>query len=284
MTIHQEVAAARRRLSDAGLPTEEADLGARIIAEHLLGWDAARFLTSADEPAPADFAASYEALVARRASREPLAYVIGRQEFWNLSFEVSPAVLIPRPETELIVEAAIELVSGESEPLHVADICTGSGCLAIALARELPRARVVATDISGTALDVARQNARRHGVEGRIDFVRTDLFEAVTGPFAVIVANPPYVRAGDRPGLQPEVRDWEPAVALYGGTDGLDLVERLVQQAPSRLAKDAYLIFEFGFGQEMAVEELISKTSGLKMVDLRRDLQGIARTAVARKT
>lgn len=284
MTIHQRVAEARQRLRGAGLSPEEAVLGARLLAEHLLGWDAARFLTSANEPAQEGFAAGYEVLVARRASREPLAYIVGRQEFWNLPFEVSPDVLIPRPETELIVEAAVELFGGRHDPLSVADACTGSGCLAVALARELPHARVVATDISNAALGVARRNARRHLVNRRIDFVRTDVLDAVMGPFDLIVANPPYVRAGDRPGLQPEVREHEPSVALFGGPDGMDIVARLVDQAPARLIAGASLIFEFGFGQEMAVEELISGAPGLTMVGLRRDLRGIARTAVARRT
>jgi release factor glutamine methyltransferase len=283
VTIHQRVAGARQRLRDAGLSQEEASLGARLLAEHLLGWDTARFLMSANEAEPEGLGARYQALVDRRVAREPLAYITGRQEFWNLPFEVSPDVLIPRPETELIVEASVELLGGRRGPLLVADACTGCGCLAVALARELPRARLAATDISDAALGVARRNAARHGVDRRIAFVRTDILDALTGPFDLIVANPPYVRAGDRPGLQPEVRDHEPAVALFGGPDGLAIVARLVNQAPARLTAGAHLIFEFGFGQEMAVEELISGTPGLTMIGLRRDLLGIARTAVARR-
>jgi len=290
--IHARVAGARARLREAGLSLAEADLGARLLAEHVLGWDAARYFTSGGDLEPDRFARSYDALVARRAAREPLAYIIGRQEFWNLPFEVSPAVLIPRPETELIVEAAVELLRGcrggpgrpgHTGRLRIADACTGCGCLAVALARELPDARIVATDISDAALDVARRNAARHGVAARVTFVRTDVLAGVPGPFDAIVANPPYVRSGDRAGLQPEVREHEPGVALFGGADGLDIVARVVAQAPPRLHEGAPLIFEFGFGQDLAVERLISDAPGLTMIALRRDLQGIARTAVARR-
>jgi release factor glutamine methyltransferase len=281
------VAGARETLRDAGLSPSEAELGARLLAEHVLGWDAARYYTSGGDPEPDGFAAQYDALVSRRASREPLAYITGRQDFWDLTFEVSPDVLIPRPETELIVEAAIELLRDnhtDGGPLRLADACTGCGCLAVALARELPRAHVVATDVSDAALAVARRNAVRHGVDARVRFTWADVLDGVAGPFDAIVANPPYVRAGDRPGLQPEVREHEPAVALFGGADGVDIVARLVAQTPAYLNAGGHLIFEFGFGQDMAVEQLIEETPGLTMIGLRRDLQGIARTAVARRT
>ena len=291
-SVHARVASARVRLRDAGLSLAEADLGARLLAEHLLGWDAARYFTSGGEPERDGFARSYDALVSRRAAREPLAYIIGRQEFWDLPFEMSPAVLIPRPETELIVEAALDMLRerhgrpdapGQGAGLRIADACTGCGCVAIALARELPHAQIVGTDISDAALGVARRNAARHGVDRRVTFVRTDVLAGLSGPFDAIVANPPYVRSGDRPGLQPEVREHEPGVALFGGADGVDIVARLVAQAWARLRADAPLIFEFGFGQDMAVEQLISEAPGLTMIGLRRDLQGIARTAIAKR-
>ena len=292
MTVHGRVADACARLRAAGLSSVEAGLGARLLAEHVLGWDAARYFMAGGEREPEGFAQKYDASVSRRAAREPLAYITGRQEFWNLPFEVSPAVLIPRPETELIVEAALELLgapaagarsSRRADRLRIADACTGCGCLAVALARELPGARIVATDISAAALDVARRNAVRHGVETRIAFVRTDVLGGVSGQFDAIVANPPYVRSGDRLGLQPEVGEHEPDVALFGGAEGVDILTRVVAQAPARLRVDAPLIVEFGFGQDMAVEQLISEAPGLRMIGLRRDLQGIARTAIARR-
>ena len=283
MTIQDHVAAARQTLRDAGIGSAEAELSARRLAEHVLGWDTARYFTSSNETAPSRFAERYDALVARRAAREPAAYITGRQEFWNLSFEVSPSVLIPRPETELIIEAALdELVSHRGRDLTIADAGTGCGCLAVALAREFPHARVVATDISEAALDVARRNARRHGVADRIRFLQTNLLDTLED-FDLIVANPPYVRRGDRRALQPEVRDYEPGLALFGGDSGFDLVAAVVEQAAGRLRPGALLIFEFGFGQDVAVEELIAKTEGLTMVGLRRDLQGIARTAIAKR-
>ncbi len=283
ITIHTRVAAARRRFREAGIPLDEADLDARLLAEHLLGWDAARFFTSADGPEPDDFAAAYESLVARRAGREPLAYLTSRQAFWDLVFEVSPAVLIPRPESELIVEAALELFPAATGALTIVDVGTGSGCLAVALARERPAARAIATDTSDAALDLARRNAARHGVADRIQFVRGDLIDPVATPVDLIVCNPPYVAEGDRPGLQPEVRDHEPAIALFGGLDGLAIVRRLIEQAPRRLTRGGVLIFEFGFGPADRVTELISHTPGLTMLGVRPDLQGIPRAAIAKR-
>jgi release factor glutamine methyltransferase len=283
-TLHERVATARQTLRAAGIGADEAELSARAIAEHVLGWDAARFFTRAHEPEPSAFGAQYQALVARRAAREPLAYITGSQEFWGLLFEVTPAVLIPRPETELIVEAALDRFSRScQDSLAVADACTGSGCVAVALARELPRASVVATDISQSALEIARRNAARHRTADRIQFVQANLLDGIDGPFDLIVANPPYVRQGDRPALQPEVRDYEPEVALFGGDSGVDVVAALVQDASQRLRQGGYFIFEFGFGQDVAVEKLIHDAPELTMVGLRRDLQGIARTMIAQR-
>ena len=221
--------------------------------------------------------------MARRIQREPLAYIVGQQEFWGLPFEVSPAVLIPRSETELIVEVVLELCPHVNGIVTVADLCTGSGNVAVAIATERPAARITATDISQVALDVARQNARRLGVAGRIDFRCTDLLDGLQGPFDVITCNPPYVAERDRPGLQPEVRDHEPDVALFGGSDGFHLVERLVRNAAGYLRPGGHLLFEFGLGQDERVESLVADTADLRLVELRRDLQGIARTAVVER-
>jgi release factor glutamine methyltransferase len=284
ITIQERVAAARDALRAAGIGADEAELSARLLAEHLLGWDATRYFTSANESEPGDFAARYRTLVARRAAREPSAYITGRQEFWGLTLEISPAVLIPRPETELIVEAALEVAASDRRRAWtIADACTGSGCVAIALARELPSACLVASDISETALQIAARNARRHAVAHRIRFVRTNVLDGIGGPFDLIVGNPPYVRRRDRPALQPEVRDYEPAVALFGGDSGVEVVETLIAQAAARLAPDGVLVFEFGFGQDPIIETLLERTPGLRLVGLRRDLQGIARTAIARR-
>jgi release factor glutamine methyltransferase len=285
VTIHARVAKGRERLRRAGITPEEADLDARLLAQKVLGWDAARFLTSANEPERADFAALYDPLVARREGREPLAYITGRQEFWGLELEVSPAVLIPRPETELIVEAALERFPDRHASLEVADVCTGSGCLAVALAHERPGARIVAADVSADALRTARRNADRHRVADRIQFVQADVLDGTGNKAAdLIVSNPPYVPEGDRATLPPEVRDHEPPIALFAGEDGLAIIRRLVDQSTGRLRTGGLLIFEFGLGQADAVRELISQTSGLTMLDVKQDLQGIPRTAVARRT
>ncbi len=249
----------------------------------MLRWDTAQLLTSASDAPPDAFPSAFEALVARRAAREPLAYITGRKEFWNLQLEVSPAVLIPRPETELIVEATLAVVP----PLQLfalIDACTGCGNVAVAIAHERAGARVVATDISEVALDVARRNGARYGVEGRVSFVRADLFGDLSGPVDVITANPPYVAERNGPGLQPEVGQHEPGVALFGGgSDGLEIVGRLVRDAPPLLRPGGHLIFEFGFGQEVEVEALVQSSPYLTLVELKRDLQGIARTAVTRR-
>ena len=283
-TVHQLVASARRRLRAAGIPEGEADLDARLLAQEVLGWDAARFLASEAEHSVAGFEASYNSLVARRAAREPFAYIVGRREFWGLVFAVSPAVLIPRPETELVVEVALELFPDRETPLRAVDVCTGSGCLAVALGHERPNARLVATDLSAAALEIARGNVARHGMTQRVELVRSDLLTALTGPFDLIISNPPYVPEGEVERLQPEVRDHEPVTALVAGPDGLVVVRRLLEQSAPRLRTGGMLVFEFGFGQAPAVGELISAQAELELEELRRDLQGIPRVAVARRT
>ena len=283
MTVFERVAAARLQLHEAGLSSVESDLSARLLAEHVLDWSPERYFTSGNDPEPSEFTAAYDTLVARRAGREPLPYIVGEQEFWALPFEVSPDVLIPRPETELIVEAVLELFPDAGQRLMIADACTGCGIIAVALARERPAANIVATDISEAALVVARRNAATHGVADRVRFMLTDLLEGANGPFDVITANPPYVAERDRSGLQPEVGDHEPAVALFGGNDGLRLIERVTAQAAVRLRPGGYFIFEFGFGQDIEVEEMVAARPELTLVELKRDLQGIARTVVAKR-
>ncbi len=285
-TIHAFVASARQQLRGAGIPDVEADLDARVLAEQLLGWDAAAFFTHANESAPADFAGRYSRLIERRVNREPMAYISGFQEFWGLSFEVSPAVLIPRPETELIVELFNEQVEHLAELLaviRVADAGTGSGCLAVTIAHEHPDVQVVATDVSNDALSVARRNAERHGVSDHIAFVKGDMLSGTAGDFDAIVSNPPYVPDREIDALQPEVRDHEPRIALAAGADGLDVLRTLITQAVSRLKPAGLLLFEFGFGQADAVWQLVTGTAGLTLVGLRNDLQDIPRTAIVRR-
>jgi release factor glutamine methyltransferase len=279
-TIQALIVAARQRLRQKGIDADEAALDARLLAQHALGWDATRLLTAGGEPIPPTFAAAFEALVARREAREPLAYITGVQHFWDRTFEVSPSVLIPRPETELLVEIALDVVP-VGTPALIADVCTGSGCVAIAIACERPNARIVATDLSSHALDVARRNAVRNGVGERIEFAHGDLLEEAEELFDLIVANPPYVPERDRAALQPEVRDFEPPLALFAGPDGLALIERLVQTSIRRLAPGGTLAFEIGAGQSDDVARLISQTPGLRMLAMKHDLQDIPRAVVA---
>lgn len=282
MTIHGRVAVGRQRLREAGIAPEEADLDARLLAQHVLGWTMERFVTDANGPEPPDFAPRYDVVVGRRAAREPLAYIVGHQEFWGLQFEVTPAVLIPRPETELIVETVLDLFP-DSASFTMADVCTGSGCVAVSVARERPAATIVATDISGDAIEVARRNAQRHAVAERIAFSRADLLAGIDREVQAIVANPPYVAERDRRAMQPEVVDYEPGFAVFAGADGLDVITRLVADAPARLGPGGRLVFEFGFGQDAAVERLVEHTWMLKLTSLRRDLQAIPRVAVAER-
>lgn len=282
-TLHELVAAGRRRLYDAGIPQAEADLDARLMLEHLLQWDAAHFFGHGEQLADAELTQRYDACIERRARREPTAYVTGEREFWGLAFEVTPAVLIPRPETELIIEIALALWPDVGAPLRVADVCTGSGCLAVAIAVERPAAQVVASDVSPGALDVAARNAARHAVQPRVTFRHADVLAGIDGPFDLIVSNPPYVPTGDEPAMQPEVVRHEPRIALFAGTDGLDVIRVLLPQAAARLRPGGSLAFEFGYGQQDAVRGLISATPGLYVDEIRNDLQGIPRTALARR-
>lgn len=283
VTLHDEMSRARRQLEAAGIDRAEAAVDAELLARTVLGWDRARLLASSVLPAPRGFDTSYSALISRRERREPVAYIVGYREFWNRDFTVGPGVLVPRPETEIIVEESIAragMLGRKSRVVAIADVGTGSGCLAVTLALEIRNAHVVATDISRPALAIAEINARRHGALERVDFVETSLLSDVDATFDLIVANPPYVPSGAMPVLPPEVREHEPPEALLGGEDGLDVIRELLLQAESRLRIGGLLIFEFGYGQQAGVEAAIAARPILRLDTTRRDLQGIPRTAV----
>jgi release factor glutamine methyltransferase len=208
-----------------------------------------------------------------------VAYILGEREFWGLPFEVTPDVLIPRPDTELIVEEALAAFGGGQPPATLIDVCTGSGCLAVTLAREFGGADVIATDISEAALDVARRNAQRHQVGARIAFLAGDLLDGIATPADLIVSNPPYVARRDAATLAPEVRDHEPHVALFAGDDGLDVYRRLLPAGRARLTRSGKLVLELGLNQADAVVDL-AEAAGLRLEHTRQDLQGITRTVV----
>jgi len=279
----------------AGVSPREAAVDVDLFARTALGWDRARLLTEQQAQTPDALEPAFSAFLSRRARREPSAYIIGRREFWGLDLAVSPAVLIPRPETEFVVEEALALLrGGEADSAvpaggtanagggRIADIGTGCGCIAVSLAHELPRCRVTATDVSADALAVARANAARHGVGARIDFVRTSYLDGIDGPFDLIASNPPYVKAGDKPALSAEVR-YEPDVALFGGGSGFIHIDAVLDAAVRALRPGGWLIMEFGFGQDDEVEQRIAARPELQLLRIRADLQGIPRTAVIRK-
>ena len=279
MTLAERVSEASRRLAEAGIDARDAAFDAEVLARHALVWDRATYLARWREPAPAGFEDRFGPLVARRGRREPVARIVGRREFWGLDFEVTPAVLVPRPESELLVETALVRLADRTARWELADVGTGSGCLAIALARELPRARVTATDICPDALAAARRNAARHGVADRVTFHHTDLLHGLPGPFDLIVSNPPYVPDGVIDTLAPEVSRHEPAAALRGGPDGLDTVRRLIAAATACLRPEGRLVMEVGASQS-GDASAIARRAGLQVVDVRPDLQGIPRAVV----
>jgi release factor glutamine methyltransferase len=273
-----------RQLADAGAEAGEAARDAELLLRHCLRWEAADWLAHRTDPAPATIAAAVMPLVARRAAREPMAYITGEREFWGRAFAVTPDVLVPRPETEGLIEAALAWRTAERQAPRVIDVGTGSGCLAVSLALEWPDAHVWATDVSAGALATARRNAERHGVAGRLTWARGGLFAGLAGAFDLVVSNPPYVPDRDRATLPPEVADHEPAAALFGGPEGLDVIARLLEAAPGVLGSGGRLLVEIGFGQAEAVRALVQGVDALTLVDIRPDLQGIPRVLVADRT
>jgi release factor glutamine methyltransferase len=283
MTIREHITAARARLISAGIDLSQSSLDPSLLARHLLGWDTATLFSRDREEPPAGFEDAYRPLIDRRVRREPVAYIRGVQEFWGRDFEVSPAVLIPRPETELIIEELMAERARFEAPFKLAvDVGTGSGCLAVTMAAEIPGIEVVATDASTAALDIARRNAQRHHVSRRVEFLHGRYLAGARGPFDVIVSNPPYVTEPDYTTLQPEVRDHEPASALVAGPDGLRDIREIVRIASTALARGGLLVMEFGYNQAADVEEIVMANQ-LKILKVREDLQRIPRVIVAER-
>jgi len=275
-TNAQRIAAAADMLKSV---TDTPRLDAEILLAHTLKISRASLLARLGERSPAE---GFNALVERRLAYEPLAYILGEWEFFSLSFRVVPPLLVPRPETEHLVECVIE--SAGKRPIRVLDLCTGTGCVAVSIAKNLPESRVWATDVSSRAIEIARENAVRHGVGDRIEFRRGDLFGALAaddGPFDVICSNPPYVDEASWPALSPVIRMHEDPAALLAGREGLDVIRRLVSGARSFLRADGLLAFEIGDGQRARVEQIL-RGSGYVSVEFIRDLAGIDRVASAR--
>ena len=285
MTIAEAIKEAAAALAAGGVPEPRRE--AQSLVAHAAARDRTYLITHPDGALDGEAASHLRAYAARRAAGEPLQYITGRQEFYGLDFEVTPDVLIPRPETELLVETALGLIGPTPEPF-VCDVGTGSGCVAVALLRERVDARAVGLDISAPALRVAARNAARHGVSDRLTLLESDCFGALDREaslaatrFDAVVSNPPYVAEADLESLQREVREHEPRVALTPGGDGLSVIRRLLGEAPRRLKDGGHLIFEVGYGQAEEVERL----TGARVwepLGVRRDLQGIPRTVALR--
>lgn len=279
--LHDVLAAAARRLRDAGLDADAASADVDVLARYVLGWPRARLLVHRRDPAPAAFVERLAALVDRRADRVPVAYLTGTREFYGLDIEVTPDVLIPRPETELAVEATLAALPPPGAGARVVDVGTGSGCIAIAIAVTRPDAAVVAVDRSRPALAVARRNARRHGVRERVALVAGDLLTAL-GPRAVVdvvVSNPPYI-PDHGTDVAVDVARHEPAAALYAGRDGLDAVRRLIADTARVLRPGGRLVVEIGAGQADAVATAAAQDGGWTAASFLQDLQGIRRVAL----
>jgi release factor glutamine methyltransferase len=266
--------AARGRLAATSKnPRRDAEL----LLAHLLGWDQAALLTHPERFLSPTEADQFESMLSRRLASEPVQYITGVQEFFGLPFEVSPAVLIPRPETEHLVEAVLERFGRESSP-RIVDVGTGSGAIAVALAHAISKSRVTAVDLSSAALEVAQRNAERHGVLERVTLAQSDLLAGLkSADFDVVVSNPPYIAEGEM--LELQVLNYEPRSALYAGPTGLEVYERLIPQARRVLKPKGWLMLEIGYGQSTALSRLLSDWNEVSFLN---DLQGIPRVVQAK--
>lgn len=280
------IASARQAMTEAFTEAgiDSADADARLLIAHALDIDRATLTTHGHRVLTPEEVKKIEVLAARRLKREPVAYILGRKEFWSLSLAVTPDVLVPRPETETVVELVLDVVVNDAlrmEKLRILDIGTGSGALLLALLSELENAVGTGADISAAALSVARGNAERNGLADRCHFVASDLIAGIAGQFDIVVSNPPYVARGDIATLAPDVRDHEPEVALDGGNDGLDFYRAIAAQARDLLAPGGRLVVELGAGQEAAVRALLTKAGLSADMTVRHDLAGIPRALAA---
>jgi release factor glutamine methyltransferase len=284
-TIRRALTGGVESLSAAGI--ESARLDAEVLLRDALSIGRTELYLRLDDSMSVEDQSVFRSLLQRRMRHEPVAYITGRQEFWSFNFQVTPDVLIPRPETERLVETALQVTSGfpADLPLRILDIGTGSGVLAVTLAKELPQAQVFATDISLSTAALARANAARHGLSERINFVVGDLLEGICigMPFNVIITNPPYVRSRELATLSPEIKDWEPHLALDGGTDGLDFYRRIASQANSYLVPGGVLLLEIGFDMAQDVLELFNAQPHYERAQIVRDYAGKDRVIVIRR-
>ena len=284
----QTVEAARRALTlrFESAAIESPGLDARLLVGHALGLDLTGLITSAQRRLTENEAAQLDGFARRRLAGEPVARIVGAKEFWGLPLKLSPATLVPRPDTETVVELALELLRADgpaSGPLRIADLGTGSGAILLALLSELPNASGFGTDISKEALQTAAANAVSTGLAGRATFIACDYTAGLSGPFDLIVSNPPYIRNPDIGGLAVEVRDYDPRAALDGGADGLDAYRALIPEAADLLAPGAVLVVEAGEGQSGPINTLMTIAGLAPTGAPKADLAGIARAVAGRK-
>ena len=278
MQLRQALHAGVDRLQAAHVGSPR--MNAELLAMFVLGCDRAYLYAHGERPLTKDEIARYDDALGERARGVPAQYITGHQEFWGMDLIVSPAVLIPRPETEHIIETVLELAR-EHPPLRLVDVGTGSGCIALALAKELPQAEIQATDISPEALEIARANAARHQLEQRIQFHQADLLAAVEeGPFDYVVSNPPYIGEWEADSVEAQVRRFEPSLALFAGPSGLEVFARLIPQARAALKSGGWLVMEMGHSSRDQVCELLKDWEEIRITN---DLQGIARVVAARR-
>ena len=300
LTIKEVLSWAEGYLNGYGVADPKAET--EYLLSHLLNCKRSGLYLKHDKSVAIDEFQRFMGWLNKRIAREPSQYIIGEQEFWGLEFKVTRDVLIPRPETEILVEEAIKTVSSKSEVVSgnnniqltthdsrftILDLCTGSGCIAVSLAKEIPDCHIYAVDVSEKALDVARENAERHGgIADRINFLQGDLF----GPLKclklvkrvdLIVSNPPYIAKTMMKDLQPEIRDYEPEIAVYAGEDGLDFYRRIISEAPKYLAKDGCILLEMGYGQAEEIKKLIEQHKAFEHIDIKKDFAGIDRVIKA---
>jgi len=263
-------------------------LSAELLLSHIVGLKRIELYTQFDKPVTKLQLDKLHDLVKRAVQNEPIAYLVGKTEFYSLELNVTPDCCIPRPETELLVERAIEFLQTRSGKQFVCDLCTGSGCIAIAIAKNFPHARIIATDISDAALNVAAKNIEKHQLGDRIKLLCGDLFTPLVphldvGKFDLIVCNPPYVSADEFEKLEKNVKDYEPKLALFAGNDGLDIYHRIIEKADQFLKSDGVLMLEIGYSQRHAVRELLEQAGCFPEVKIEKDFHDNDRIAIAKK-
>jgi len=260
---------------------EDPHLEAEILLAHALNTERIKLYIDFEKEPDKKGLEVFKGYIARRIKREPAAYITGHKYFMSLDLKVTPDVLIPRPETELLIENAVELSRAFDQKISALDVGTGSGAIAVSLAKFIDNIEVCATDSSKKALDIALENAKKHKVEGKIKFLEADIFPSDDRKFDIIISNPPYIKTSDISGLQPEVKDFEPAAALDGGTDGLEYYRRIIHAAGNYLKEDSFLMLEIGADQSIPVTGIINEMLRSKKVLVKKDISGLDRVVIA---